>query len=268
MCILFNEKDWVLSNKIELSILYDTLSTCCISKAIVMKSEDVIYQKVYVSPQPPPTISYKDNWMKELLDSEVAGSRKDTQRIQPKPKTQLLRTVRPVGGQESTQAGALLLMTCSDDWSRAPMSNSLPRKSKQTRFLVNTAVRLALDAKASLTWSKGCARWTRQRQSLPSLASPLMTPPQGRPCPKAFIIYVPPSTGGRTTQAPFTTSVRLRRGGKETLWCLSCCHKASTGLCKLRKGSSEIRTGWPRSGEVDGFLGTCVCGFSTRKAWC
>ena len=40
--------------------------------------------------------------MKEL-DSEVAGSSKDSQRIQPKPKTQLSRTVRPVGGQESTK---------------------------------------------------------------------------------------------------------------------------------------------------------------------
>ena len=40
--------------------------------------------------------------MKEL-DSEVAQSSKDTQRIQPKPKTQLSRIWRPVGGQESTQ---------------------------------------------------------------------------------------------------------------------------------------------------------------------
>ena len=47
-----------------------------------MKSEDIIYQKVDVSPRPPPKISYKDNWMKEL-DSEVAGSSKDTQRIEP-----------------------------------------------------------------------------------------------------------------------------------------------------------------------------------------
>ena len=31
--------------------------------------------------RPPPTISFKVNWMKEL-DSEVAGSSKDTQRIQ------------------------------------------------------------------------------------------------------------------------------------------------------------------------------------------
>ena len=37
------------------------------------------------------------------LDSDVAGSSKDTQRIQPKPKTQLSSTERPVCGQESTK---------------------------------------------------------------------------------------------------------------------------------------------------------------------
>ena len=36
-----------------------------------MKSEEFIYQKVYVSPRPPPKISYKDNWMCDL-DSDVA----------------------------------------------------------------------------------------------------------------------------------------------------------------------------------------------------
>ena len=83
-------------------ILYDTLPAYCISKVVVMESGEIIYEKVYVSPRPPPTISYKDNWMKDL-DSEVAGSSKDTQRIQPKPKAHLSRTVRPVGGQESPQ---------------------------------------------------------------------------------------------------------------------------------------------------------------------
>ena len=55
---LLNEKELKLyqtrSNEI---ILYDTLPASCISKAIVMKSEKIIYQKVYVSPRPPPTIS-------------------------------------------------------------------------------------------------------------------------------------------------------------------------------------------------------------------
>ena len=67
-----------------------------------MKSEEIIYQKVFVSPRPPPKISCTDNWMCDL-DSDVAGNSKDTQRIQSKPQTQLSSTVRPVGGQESTK---------------------------------------------------------------------------------------------------------------------------------------------------------------------
>ena len=76
-------------------ILYDTLPACCISKAIVMRSEEIIYEKVYVSPRPPPTISCKDNWTCNL-DSDVARSSKDIQRIELKPSTQLSSTVRHV----------------------------------------------------------------------------------------------------------------------------------------------------------------------------
>ena len=55
-----------------------------------MKSAEIIYQKVYVSPQPPPKISFKDNWMCDL-DSDVAGSSKDNQRIQPKTKNPIIK---------------------------------------------------------------------------------------------------------------------------------------------------------------------------------
>ena len=67
----------------------------CISKAIVMKSEEIKNQKVYVSLRPPPTISYKDNWTCNL-DSDVARSSKDIQRIELKPTTQLSSTGRHV----------------------------------------------------------------------------------------------------------------------------------------------------------------------------
>ena len=69
-------------------ILNDTLPAYCIPKVVVMETGEIIYEKGYVSPR----------WMKEL-DSEVAGSSKDSQRIQPKSKTQLSRTVRPVSEQ-------------------------------------------------------------------------------------------------------------------------------------------------------------------------
>ena len=89
------KKIQVLSNKIKRNHPLRCTPAYCISKVVVMESGEIMYEKVHVSPRPPPTISFKD--------SEVAGSSKDTQRIQPKPKTQLSRTVRPVGGQESTK---------------------------------------------------------------------------------------------------------------------------------------------------------------------
>ena len=61
-------------------ILYERLPDYCISTAIVVKSEEIKNQKVYVSLRPPPTISYKDNWTCNL-DSDVARCSKDIQRI-------------------------------------------------------------------------------------------------------------------------------------------------------------------------------------------
>ena len=76
-------------------ILYDKLPACRISKVFVMKSDEIKNQKVYVSPRPPPTISYFDNWTCDL-DSDVARNSKYIQRIQLKPNTQLSSTGRLV----------------------------------------------------------------------------------------------------------------------------------------------------------------------------
>ena len=67
-----------------------------------------------MSPRPPTKISYKDNWMCNL-DSDVAGSSKDTQRIEPKPKTQPSSTGRPVCGQESTKRCVLTPKQVEED---------------------------------------------------------------------------------------------------------------------------------------------------------
>ena len=76
-------------------ILYDTLPAYCISKAIVMKSEEIIYQKVYVSPRPPPTISTKIIG-RAIWVLILPRSSKDIQRIELKPNTQLSSTGRLV----------------------------------------------------------------------------------------------------------------------------------------------------------------------------
>ena len=80
-------------------IFYDTLPACSIPKAIMMETGEIIFEKVFASPQLPPKISYKDNWMCDL-DSDIAGSSKDTQRIEPKPKNQLLTTERHVKSEQ------------------------------------------------------------------------------------------------------------------------------------------------------------------------
>ena len=95
-------------------IIYDTLPAYSISKAFVMKSEEIIHQKVHVSLRPPPKISYKDHWLYDW-DSHIAGSSKDIPRIEPKPKTQLSSTVRPVCGHESTKRCVLTLKHVEND---------------------------------------------------------------------------------------------------------------------------------------------------------
>ena len=115
-------------------ILYDTLPAYCISRVIVMKSEEIIYQKVCVSPRPPPTISYKDNWTCNL-DSDVARSSKYTQRIQPKPKTPMIKN-------EETRR-----------WARIHQGNQALNKNGETRRWIRIHTKLRVDA---------CQNWRRR----------------------------------------------------------------------------------------------------------
>ena len=61
----------------------------------MMETGEIIHEKVYASPRPPPEISFKDNCMKEL-GSEVAGGGEDSQQTQPNTKNPIVRTGRPV----------------------------------------------------------------------------------------------------------------------------------------------------------------------------
>ena len=99
------ERIEVLSNKIERNHpLRYTPSLLCL--------------EIYVSPRPPPKISYKDNLMCDL-DFDVAGSSKDNQRIQPKHQSQLSNTGRPVCGQESTERCVLTPTHVEEDQTSA-----------------------------------------------------------------------------------------------------------------------------------------------------
>ena len=75
-------------------ILYDTLPAYCMWKASVIKSAETIYQTVYVSPRPPPKISFKDDWTCDL--DFVARSSEDIQQIKLKLNIHLSSTGRLV----------------------------------------------------------------------------------------------------------------------------------------------------------------------------
>ena len=84
-------------------ILYETLPACCIPKVVRMETGEVIYEKVYASPRPPPKIYLKHDWMKELgsevvrqPEGEVARQEKFFQPTQPIPNPNHDRTERPV----------------------------------------------------------------------------------------------------------------------------------------------------------------------------
>ena len=84
-------------------ILHETLPAYCIPKVVRMEIGEVMYEKVYASPRPPPKISLKHDWMKELgsevarqPEGEVARQAKSSQPTQSNPNPNHDRTVRPV----------------------------------------------------------------------------------------------------------------------------------------------------------------------------
>ena len=84
-------------------ILHDTLPAYCIPKVVRMETGEVIYETVYMSPRPPPKISLKHDWKRELgsedaqrPEGQVVQQFKNFQSNQPNPNPNHDRTVRPV----------------------------------------------------------------------------------------------------------------------------------------------------------------------------
>ena len=73
-------------------ILQGILPAYCIPKVVRMKTGEVMYEKVYMSPRPPPKISLRHEWTKEL-GSEVA--RQTEGEIDRQPEGEVAR--RPEG---------------------------------------------------------------------------------------------------------------------------------------------------------------------------
>ena len=69
-----------------------------------METGEVIYEKIYESPRPPPKISLRNDWMKEF-GSEVARQAKGSQPTQPNPNP-IHRTGRPVVTEQTSRSSA------------------------------------------------------------------------------------------------------------------------------------------------------------------
>ena len=82
-------------------ILQETLPACCIPKVVRMETRKVLYEKVYMSPRPPPKISLRHGWTRELGSehaqrSEVGQLSRSFQSNQPILNPNRETTVRPV----------------------------------------------------------------------------------------------------------------------------------------------------------------------------
>ena len=81
-------------------ILQETLPAYCIPKVVGMKTGEVLYEKVYMSPRPPPKISLKHKWKRDLgsehaQPSEVGQLSRSFQSNQPTLNPIRERSVRP-----------------------------------------------------------------------------------------------------------------------------------------------------------------------------
>ena len=101
----------VLSNTIERYHSSRNTPSLLYSESCSDGTGEVIYEKVYTSPRPPPKISLKHDWMKELgsevarqPDGEVVQQFKSSQSSQPNPNPDHDRTVKPVVCRDTRDA--------------------------------------------------------------------------------------------------------------------------------------------------------------------
>ena len=71
-----------------------------LKKVVVMKSKEVIYDKVYESPRSAPTVTPRNNWQKDWKHNAAASS-SSTKPIQLTQEYQSTGTVKPVALRDS-----------------------------------------------------------------------------------------------------------------------------------------------------------------------
>ena len=91
-------------------ILHETLPAYCLPKVVRMETGEVMYEKVCMSPRPPPKISLKHDWKRELVSEDaqrpggqVAQQSRSFQSNKPIPNPSHDRTGQPVVRTDRTE---------------------------------------------------------------------------------------------------------------------------------------------------------------------
>ena len=99
-------------------ILHETLPAYCIRKVVRMETGDVFYEKVYMSPRPPPKISLKNDWRRELgsedaqrPEGDVVQQSRSSQSNQPIPNSSRV-------AKSHDRTGQLVVKTDKSDHTR------------------------------------------------------------------------------------------------------------------------------------------------------
>ena len=80
-------------------ILQGTLPAYCISKVVRLKTGEVLYEKAYMSPRPPPKISLRHDWTKELgskvdRQSQEEVARQPREEVSQQPRGEVSRQAK------------------------------------------------------------------------------------------------------------------------------------------------------------------------------
>ena len=187
-----------------------------------------------MSPRPPPKISYKDTLMCDL-DSDVAGSSKDYQRIQSNPKTQLSSTVRPVCVQESTKEIEKRTMFDHDDVTDSTSTVRPVCGSESTKCCVLTPTHVEEDQTSTgrpvIWWSKkrSTKLLSEYQDCHTAVVKGSRTSPRSRACEKRSKIilveklFMP--TCRRITSTIHSAKIRKRWSANWAMWSYSSCAK-------------------------------------------
>ena len=126
-------------------ILHETLPAYCIPKAIRMETGEVTYEKVYMSPRPPPKISLKHDWKRELgsedaqrPEGQVVQQFKSFQSNQRIPNPDMIERGNPL--LETIERGSLLLELTRE-----------PRKMEEKRPVPRRSIHVLFTKKLSKT---------------------------------------------------------------------------------------------------------------------